>query len=59
MNTKQRESASKYLYDLSKGVLPAGGIALFAEKVGLVAFVIHFAVAFYAFVVAHWLEEEL
>lgn len=58
MNLKQRESAAKYLYDLSKGVLLTGGAGLFTEKISTLAFAGHIAIAFYTFVVAHWLEDD-
>lgn len=58
MNTKQRESAAKYLYDISKGILLAGLVALFTDKVSPVGFALHGVIATYLFVVAQWFEED-
>lgn len=58
MNTKQRESVAKYLYDISKGALLAGVVSYLASKVSVLIFVVHVAVAIYAFMTAFYLEDE-
>jgi hypothetical protein len=56
MNLKQRESSAKYLYDISKGILLAGVIGIFADKIGVLFFLGHIALAIYTFFAAYWLE---
>lgn len=57
MNDKQRDSAAKYLYDTSKGVLLAAVVALFTDKIGWAVFFAHLGAAFFTFLMANWLEE--
>jgi F0F1-type ATP synthase assembly protein I len=58
MNAKQRESAAKYLYDLSKGALVAAVAGILTDKITWVGIVIALLLAFYAFVAAYDLEEQ-
>jgi len=45
VNSRQRESVCKYLYDLSKGILLAGVISYVAGDAALWALLLDFAVA--------------
>jgi hypothetical protein len=58
MNAKQRESAAKYLYDVSKGALLAALAGLFTDKVTWLGIVALLVSAFYAFVAGYDLEEQ-
>ena len=58
LNTKQRESAAKYLYDISKGFLLAGVVGVLAGKISALAFIGHSVIAAYAFIGGFWLERK-
>ncbi|MBF0140082.1 MAG: hypothetical protein HQL74_07365 [Magnetococcales bacterium] len=56
MNAKQRDSAARFLYDVSKGLLLASIIAPLTDKAAWISAVALAGLAFYAFVAAHILE---
>lgn len=58
MNPRQRELVSKYLSDVSKGILLAGVVGFFIGNVSGLLLVIHGIIASYAFWAAYLLEGE-
>jgi hypothetical protein len=56
VNTRQRESICKCLYDISKGFLLAGVIGYLAGKLVLLALIAHFVAAINAFFAAYFME---
>lgn len=59
MNQRQRESAAKYLYDISKGTLLGVLAGVLTGKVTIYGMAMAALVAVYAFVAAYILEESL
>lgn len=57
MNTKQKDSTAKYLYDVSKGLLLAAIVGVFTNKATVSGLVISVLLAGYAYWVAYVLEE--
>ena len=58
MNIKQRELLSKYVSDVSKGLLLAGVVGYFANKISIAIFLLHLILAGYALSVAYFLEDK-
>lgn len=56
MTAKQRELTSKYLSDMSKGLLLAVAIGFGTSKLSLVFAFIYTILAVYCFVAAYWME---
>lgn len=58
VNSVQRESAAKYLYDLSKGFLLTGVAGMLADKITVLSLVLALIVASFTFNMAFDLERD-
>jgi len=56
MNKKQRELVSKYLSDMSKGLLLGVALGLASDKINLFGAIGYFVLSFYMFYVAFVIE---
>lgn len=56
MNDKQRELVSKYLSDMSKGLLLGVALGLASDKINLFGAIGYFILSFYMFYVAFVIE---